>query len=334
MPHSDDTVQPGRTITYCVVPRDLADELHELLRRHFGSVPQVRVVVEQRCTRRRTRGERRVGGAAPAEDRRSIRAADGRRVADRRAVPVVVDGLGPLPRRARPHAGRLGFVERIEPGLQVLEDRDTDRLVVRIHAGEGGAFAELYMRYFDRVYAYVKMVSRDAHEAEDLTQQVFMRLLEVIDDYERRPGKPFRAWLFTVARNVAISELRRNRRVSAVDPVDLATQRIASTEDGSELRSLDWVSDHDLLMLIERLPLAQRQVFFLRFVLDLAYSDIAAILDRSLEDVRSLQSRGVRFLRDRLAKLGRPAADHPPIRSRGCLRRSRVLHGRRWSLTA
>src|SRR5258706_15911522 len=101
-----------RTITYCVVPRDLAAKLHEPLRRHFADDPAVDVVVEQRRRDRRGNGERRAGETAADAERRRIRNQEGRRIADRRAIRTAVEAATDLPRRARPYVDRLGFIAR------------------------------------------------------------------------------------------------------------------------------------------------------------------------------------------------------------------------------
>jgi RNA polymerase sigma-70 factor (ECF subfamily) len=292
-------------VIYCLVPAELAAKLHDPLRRHFLDEPNVEVVVERRGDDRRLRADRRAEGAAGRPrggDRRRVRGEAGRRVADRRAS--VVESAAPsLPRRARPFAARLRFVERVLAPTEQAEDRDTARLVARIQAGDGEAFGELYMRYFDRVYGYLRVVFNDSHAAEDATQQVFMRVMEALPDYEHRG--PFRGWLFTIARNHALTELRKRNRLEVTDPADLNRRREAGAEDEADLAALDWITDRDLLLFIERLPLPQRQVLLLRYMLDLPHAQIARILDRSPDDVRMLQSRAQRFLRERLTAVGR-----------------------------
>src|SRR5205085_662516 len=129
MPGRGETGAVRRAVTYCVIPHDLAGKLHELLRRHFGDRREVEVIVEQRANDRRRVAERRASTDAPATDRRRIRAATGRRVADRRATAIALDPIAELPRKARPYAHLLAFTERLEPSTQQLEDVDTARLV-------------------------------------------------------------------------------------------------------------------------------------------------------------------------------------------------------------
>src|SRR5437899_574820 len=123
-----------RAVTYCVIPRELAPKLHDLLRRHFRGEPDLEVIVEQRARDRRAAPERRTVPTAqphPAE-RRRILAESGRRVTERRAALVPIPAPQPLPRKAAPFAGRFLFAERLEPSSQALEDVDTARLVADI----------------------------------------------------------------------------------------------------------------------------------------------------------------------------------------------------------
>jgi RNA polymerase sigma-70 factor (ECF subfamily) len=324
-----------RAIVYCIVPRDLAPKLHEPLRRHFHADPETVVVVERRTGERRSRLERRgdgdgvPGASARRRDRRRVHARGGRRAGERRASAMPVDPP-PLPRRARAHAARLVFVERLEPSTQAAEDRDTARLLARIQAGESERFADLYVRYFDRVYRYLHVVLRDPDEAEDATQQVFTQVFEALPRY-RNHGTPFRGWLFTIVRNHALNQLRREGRLELMDPAELA-RLTAEDQEPADVSALDWITDAELTMLMERLPLAQRQVLLLRFMLDLSHEEIAAILGRSPSQVRMQQSRALRFLHARLVSLGRASSRSERAGLVRHPRQAYVLRGRRFAL--
>jgi RNA polymerase sigma-70 factor (ECF subfamily) len=325
-----------RPVVFCLVPRDLAPRLHEQLRRHFADTSGVEVVVDCRRVERRERSDRRTEKAAsPAEDRRQIKSAQGRRVGERRGALISVDAPGPLPRRVREHAGRIVFVERLEPSGQRLEDADTARAITRIQAGDRDGFAVLYMRYFDRVYSYLRLLSRDPVEAEDLTQLVFVSAFESLSRY-RVGGPPFRAWLFTAARNQAIDHLRKHARVelAGLEPgqrdVDIPFTDLA--DRASQIAG--WISDRELLLFVERLPLLQRQVLALRYMLDFAPSEIATILGRSPGSVAVIQSRALARLRERLAAVGRVSPRGKSMRSRTWVRPARIVRARRFALTA
>jgi RNA polymerase sigma-70 factor (ECF subfamily) len=318
-----------KTVTYCVIPEDLAETLHDLLRRHFRATPGIEVVVERRSAARRARSERRVGAGLPADDElRAIRNPDGRRVGERRALTASVLGP-PLPPGARAHTDRIGFFEALLPPGLGAEDLDTGRLVTRFQAGDPGAFEAIYLRYFDRVYAYLKVALRGADDAEDVAQQVFLKALEGLPRYERRAA-PFRAWLFVIVRRHALDHLRRGRRLDVVDPEELDRRHRDDAEPDTS--ALQWLSDRELLVFVERLPLMQQQVLILRFMLDLRSEEIAQVLDLSAENVRVLQHRALGFLRERLGALGADRRLGRRARSRSLFRQAPVLRARRYAL--
>lgn len=320
-----------RAVLYCIVPPDLAGELHDPLREHFAADPRVEVIVEQRWRDRRRTADRRTQAAPMSEELRRVRAPAGRRADERRAPTIDVEPPQ-LPRRVRPYADRLVFVERIEPSTQQLEDADTARLVAWIQSGETEAFADLYLRYFDRVYAYLRVALSDPHAAEDVTQHVFANVLEALPRYERRGDVPFRGWLFRLVRNAALEELRKRQRCDPTDPEVLGRHEPEGENEGEVALSLDWVSDRDLVLFIERLPALQRQVLVLRYMLDLGYRDIARILNTNEQHVRTLHSRGVRFLRARLQAVGRTSRGASRNGARGCVKQLPVMAARRWAL--
>lgn len=299
-------------IIYCIIPADLADELHEPLRTHFRDAPGIQVVVERRAADRRAGRDRRSGGrgASAAEveaERRQLRARSGRRVEERRAGLRPAD-MPALPELGEPHRDRLRFVEREEPTTLDREDADTARLVVRIQEGDRDLVGPLYLRYFDRVYAYLRITLQDSHEAEDAAQAVFMRVIEALPGYERREV-PFRAWLFRIVRNDAINRLRQRRRLTVESPSDLAERgdpagtgvgAAERTTPGPGPDTIEWIGDARLLALVERLPLTQRQVIVLRYMMDFNTVEIAELIDRTPEAVRQLHHRAMRYLRQRL----------------------------------
>lgn len=318
---------------YCLVPYELAGDLHEPLRRHFRDEPDVQVVVERRTRERRARSDRRDEDQRATRERRSIRNIEGRRIEERRAA-VASAAARELPRKARRHAERLSFVVRVEPADDRAEDVDTARLVTKFQAGDSDAFVALYMRYFDRVFGYLRVVLKDRHEAEDATQHVFAKVFEALPRYERR-AQPFRSWLFTVVRNHALNDLKKKYRLDiVVDPAEMARTRDAgSLGIGEELSPLEWITDSEVLLFVERLPLPQRQVLMLRFMLDLTDRQIATVLDRTPSEVRVLQYRALQFLRQRLAALGRTPRDLGRVQWRTRVRQAPVIRSRRFALT-
>lgn len=210
------------------------------------------------------------------------------------------------------------------------EDADTAELVARIQAGEEGLFAEVYERYFDRVYGYLRIVLRKSHEAEDGTQDVFIKAFQGLPKYEAR-GRPFRAWLFTIARNHATSMLRKHKEL-VLESEELNSHREDGNGADGGAEELRWFSDREFLVLIERLPVAQRQVLALRYMLDLSNAEIGEILDRQPNAVRALQFRAIQTLKQRLAHTREAPGERKRDRMRRWPKRAPVLRARRFAL--
>ncbi|HVE68414.1 MAG TPA: sigma-70 family RNA polymerase sigma factor [Solirubrobacteraceae bacterium] len=268
---------------YCVVPEDLAPVVHDQLCAHWEDEPGVVVVLERRRAERRT-----------------ARGRGGRRLGERRGTAPSV-AAPELPRDVHPYAGELDFRQRVQVQRRQEEDIDSDRLVVRFQRGDVSAFDGLYRRYFDRVYAYARVALRDEHEAEDVAQQVFGNVAQALPRYEVRADSSFRAWLFRITRNVVLRTLQRTGRMSPQEPAEL-DRRLESPVPDAPF-SLEWLSDKDLAMLVERLPLSQRQVILLRYVFEFSTDDIACTLERTPVAIRMLEHRAMRGLEARLSAL-------------------------------
>src|SRR5213596_3356041 len=91
-------------------------------------------------------------------------------------------------------------------------------LVERAQAGDRDALEELYLIHFDRIYSYLHVSVGNRHDAEDLTTQTFLRMLESIGKF-RWQSAPFSAWLFRIAHNLAMDHFRANKRVQPEEEV-------------------------------------------------------------------------------------------------------------------
>ena len=324
------TQSQPRIVTYCIVPRDLARDLHEQLREHWRDDPTVEVIVERRTDdRRRATRRRRTSPPPGGVERRFVRNPEGRRVAERRAAGTRVLPRA-VPADVLEHAQRLLFVERRLPSSQAAEDVETARLVVEYQLGDRSALEDLYMRYFDRVYAYARMALRDPGLAEAATQQVFARVVDALPRYELRRGTPFRPWLFRIARSAILdarvsplrAEPNETAEADAVEP-----RALSYAAQGA----LDWLTDADLYLFIERLPASQRDVLVLRYLLGMSPSEVAAALDQPLPAVGQLLVRALRNVEGRIGGGRRPGT---PYRSAMLVRARRppVLSARRLAL--
>jgi RNA polymerase sigma-70 factor, ECF subfamily len=169
----------------------------------------------------------------------------------------------------------------------------TQAAVTRAKEGDPEGLHYLYVRYADDVLRYVNGLIRDHHEAEDITQNVFAKLMKAINKYEER-AVPFDAWILRVARNAALDYLRAKRSIP--------TEEVRLTDTGRAETALD--RGRALRQALETLPEDQREVLVLRHIVGLSPIEIADTLDKSESSVHGLHHRGRRSLRDNLSELG------------------------------
>jgi RNA polymerase sigma-70 factor (ECF subfamily) len=168
-------------------------------------------------------------------------------------------------------------------------DREIANAVSRAQAGDNDAVRLLYLRYKDNVYGYVLSFVHDQHDAEDITQHVFLKLMSVIHKYHAREV-PFTSWLLRVARNAALDHLRRRRDVLCED----VYENNHGTEDsGSDrLRGLQEA--------LGTLPAEQRNVIVLRHLAGLTPGEIAEQMGRTESSIHGLHHRARRTLQREL----------------------------------
>ena len=157
--------------------------------------------------------------------------------------------------------------------------------------GDQDALRYLYLRFADNVYGYARSMVRDQHEAEDVTQQVFTRLMSSIERYEQR-SVPFSSWLLRITHNMSIDHIRRRRAVPCEDTF--------AVDEGHDKHGAD-------LSLVIRdalaeLPEDQREVVVLRHVAGWSPGEIAEHLGKSEDSVHGLHHRGRRQLKRELVE--------------------------------
>ena len=159
--------------------------------------------------------------------------------------------------------------------------------------GDWDALTYLYSRYSDDVCRFVQSIVRDHHQAEDITQDVFAKLIRAIQKSEEREV-PFAAWIMRVARNAALDHVRSRRQI----PVD----EVWVSENGEEQTSLDCT--RALKEALAELPQSQREVLVLRHIGGLSPNEIAERLGKSEASIQGLHHRGRAALKVSLRELG------------------------------
>ncbi|MBZ5702224.1 MAG: sigma-70 family RNA polymerase sigma factor [Acidobacteriia bacterium] len=185
---------------------------------------------------------------------------------------------------------------------------DTD--VAGLRRGDPEAFDEILARYQHRLYRYLVRLVRDRALAEDLFQQTWLRVTQKIGQYD--PRRNFEAWLFSVARNLAIDHLRRYRPESLDAPPPGApgdAPRVARLAAGGR-SALDHVLERERSERLEAalglLPWIYREALTLRFEEEMKIEEMAGVLDVPLSTAKTRLRRGLEQLRRILEAQGTP----------------------------
>jgi RNA polymerase sigma-70 factor (ECF subfamily) len=179
-------------------------------------------------------------------------------------------------------------------------------LMLRVKQGDRGAFTELVEKYKQSVINLVYRTVRDATEAEDLAQQVFLQVFKSAHRYQA--AAKFSTWLYTIARNLCLNEIRRRSRHPAVSLDDTGSdpdgQPVRQVQDAKARSAPEAVLQSELETKIEEaiadLPENQRTALLLCRQEDVSYEEIAAVLGCSLSATKSLIHRGRETLKQRL----------------------------------
>lgn len=180
---------------------------------------------------------------------------------------------------------------------------DDITLMMAVKHGDEEAFQTLVERHQYRIVGTVaKMLGRET-DAEDIAQQVFVRVWQSASRYE--PGAKFTTWLLTITRNLVFNEMRRRRRSKLVEmQSDEDEERFAQHADSNARSPASSAQDAELQSAISdaigALPEAQRMAVVLRRYEELSYEEIADILNTSVPSVKSLLFRARTELRERL----------------------------------
>jgi RNA polymerase sigma-70 factor (ECF subfamily) len=175
---------------------------------------------------------------------------------------------------------------------------DVRQLVSRAQQGDRDALEELYLIHFDRIYSYLHMSVGNRHDAEDLTTQTFLKMLESIRRF-RWQSAPFSAWLFRIAHNLAMDHFRATRRWQ---PEEDVPEPPGSEEASAEEQAMHEIGRQSMLELIDELSTEQQQVLTLKFVFNFPNAEVATILGKTEGAIKSLQHRALVSLHKQISR--------------------------------
>ncbi len=186
------------------------------------------------------------------------------------------------------------------------------RLMLALRAGDAAAFDALFARWSGRLLRYLERIVRDAGCAEDLLQEVFLRVYRARERYE--PDARFSTWLFTIATRLAWNELRRPRHQRSHDSIEEksgtgALHLVAGQSAVDAVVDARRTSAH-VERALRQLPERQRAALWLAAVEGLSYAEVAILLDTTDKSVKALVHRARTALAEQLDAAGRRGA--PP----------------------
>ena len=212
-------------------------------------------------------------------------------------------------------------------GLSIDVERDA---VQRAARGDQQAVGQLYDAYVEPLFRFCVARVGNETDAEDLTEEIFLKVMRSIDGFEWRPlgrgdrastgltggdsatspegpveeeRSPFRAWLFRIARNHVISHYRRQstRKSDGEVPEWLPDDALGPAELAERAVTIE-----EVFAVVEALPTAQREVIQLRFGAGLSIAETAEALDKQQTNVKVLQHKGIKRLKELLEAAAAP----------------------------
>ena len=174
---------------------------------------------------------------------------------------------------------------------------DDAQLIQRAISRDPDAFGRLYDMYIDRVYRHLYYRVGSVADAEDLTQQVFLKAWQAIDRY-KKTASPFVAWLITISHNLVVDFYRTKKDKTSLDAEVVADDSASGPEQVTEAR----FAQRHLRRAILKLHGKQQQVVLLRFIEGFGYEEIASLPGKSQGAIRVIQHRALAKLRQILEK--------------------------------
>jgi RNA polymerase sigma-70 factor, ECF subfamily len=181
--------------------------------------------------------------------------------------------------------------------MEQLKDLNDNELLERVRRGNTAAFGCLYDRYFDSLYKYIYFRVSSKAEAEDLTEEVFLKTWEAMQ-VPRAPVENFRAWLYRVAHNLVVDHYRSDKKLSSLQ------QSAPIRETGESMESIveKKQTAEEIARAVAQLEPRFQQVITCRFISGLSHAETAEIMGLNINNLRVLQYRALRKLNSLLIK--------------------------------
>ena len=208
---------------------------------------------------------------------------------------VLVSG-GDLPAMRISAILEIGFTQRSCPQLQ---SRDRESLLVQQAAsGDHTAFTSLYEMHAERVYRHVHFQVSDGHDAEDITQEVFVKAWKSLPRY-KHTGAPFVSWLIVIARNTIVDHFRSRKNVRELDETN---------EPHSQADPVSGVENEfgraEVREAVMKLKGDRRTVILMHFIDGFSYEEIGRAIGKSEGAVRVIQHRALKELKGLMPEAG------------------------------
>jgi RNA polymerase sigma-70 factor (ECF subfamily) len=180
-------------------------------------------------------------------------------------------------------------------------DRNDEDLISAYLGGEEPAFAELTGRHLGGVYSFIARFVGNAEEADDITQETFLKAWKSLKKYDSRTSK-FKTWLLRIARNSAIDFLRKKKHIpfsqfETEEGVNILTETVPDTEELPDALLIKLEDAEELHKTLEKLPPKAREILLLYYTNDLTFEDIGEMLGEPTNTVKSRHRRAIQLLR-------------------------------------
>ncbi|MBI1884636.1 MAG: RNA polymerase sigma factor [Chlamydiae bacterium] len=181
--------------------------------------------------------------------------------------------------------------------MQELSDQ---QLVQGFRSGDETAFEELVLRYRNQVYNTILNILHDRDLAWDGAQEIFLKLYQKMDTYQ---GKcPVGAWIYRIALNHGLNMLRKRKRLREEVPLEESYMSVEVTNGPSQDMMKGEFKNEELSFAIEKLPKVQKSVIILRHFSELSFREIADVLGKSEDSVKSNHYYAIAKLRKKLKR--------------------------------